>query len=275
MNNQRDAVRDFSVPKYAQVCAALVAAGYRSLTLAEYFQAGGVALASQRVILRHDIDRFPRMALPLARIEQAAGLRATYYFRVPATCDPATMRAVAALGHEVGFHYENLSKERGDVARARVGFAADLAALRRCCEILTVSMHGSPASRIDNRALWRALCAADFKLLGEAYLDVDFRQLMYYTDTGRTWEEGRFNIRDAIPDGQPRVLDTPAVRTTDELIDLIARERRNLYLVAHPERWPVSLGGWALAGTKDLAFNWAKLAIRGLLAIRANGRGTA
>ncbi|WP_295393308.1 hypothetical protein [uncultured Thiodictyon sp.] len=261
-------MRDFCAAKYRRLCVALVDAGYQSLTLADYFQSGGLPLEARRVILRHDIDRFPGMAIPLARIERELGLRATYHVRVPATFNPAVIRTLAELGHEVGFHYENLSKSRGELVRARQGFADDLAQLRTLCEVKTVSMHGSPASRIDNRDLWRSRSGIDDGLLGEAYLDMDYRTVLYYSDTGRTWQEGRFNIRDHIPDGQSRITGAPVVRTTDDLIDLIAREGRNLYLVAHPERWPVSPGGWALAGLKDLAFNWAKVLIRKSYAIR-------
>ncbi len=268
-------MRDFCAETYRRLCVSLVDAGYQSLTLTDYFLSGGLPLQAQRVILRHDLDRFPRMAIPLATIERDLGLRATYYVRVPSTCDPSVIREVTGLGHELGFHYENLAKTRGDVALAQRSFADDLARLRRYCSIRTACMHGSPASRSDNRDLWPFLSREDLGLLGEAYLDVDFSTILYYSDTGRTWAAGRFNMRDHIPAGRSRIAGAPMVRTTEELITLIRKERRNLYLVAHPERWPVSPGGWVLAGSKDVVFNLAKLLLRTLNAVRDRKAGVA
>ncbi len=42
--------------------------------------------------------------------EHALGVAATYYFRaVPESWDEGVIREIARMGHEVGYHYENLS----------------------------------------------------------------------------------------------------------------------------------------------------------------------
>ena len=99
-------------------------------------------------------------------------------------------------------------------------------------------------------------------------MDMDFKQVMYYSDTGRTWEEGKFNVRDIIPVGKSTIADKPGIKTTHDLINLIKVEDRNLYLVLHPERWPVSLGGWLLSWIKDLALNWGKIVFKTLYSLK-------
>ena len=63
------------------------------------------------ILLRHDIDRFPTNALPLARIEQRLGLASTYYTRMGrSVLNHEVLRGLRELGHEVGYHYEVLSR---------------------------------------------------------------------------------------------------------------------------------------------------------------------
>ena len=151
------------------------------------------------LVIRHDVDRWPGTALDMARVERECGLRASYYFRRPATWQPETIKAVAALGHEVGLHYESLDKAGGDPERAAKSLASDLEFCRRLVTIETVSMHGNPFSPHDNRDLWRSCRLEDFGLSGEAYLSMDFSRLLYYSDTGRIWLDERYNLKDHVP----------------------------------------------------------------------------
>lgn len=64
-------------------------------------------------LIRHDVDITPWAALELAQLEHAEGVATTYYYRFHAPfynlLDEAaadTVKQVAALGHEVGLHYE-------------------------------------------------------------------------------------------------------------------------------------------------------------------------
>lgn len=61
------------------------------------------------VLLRHDVDARPDNALRMARLEHSLGIRGTYYFRMPHTFDPPIIKEIAALGHEIGYHYETLA----------------------------------------------------------------------------------------------------------------------------------------------------------------------
>ena len=61
------------------------------------------------IILRHDVDLLPQNSLAFARIQHEMGIRGSYYFRaVPESWDEAIIKEIHRLGHEVGYHYEDL-----------------------------------------------------------------------------------------------------------------------------------------------------------------------
>jgi hypothetical protein len=68
------------------------------------------------IILRHDVDLLPQNSLRFARIQAEMGIKGSYYFRaVPESWDEKIIKEIASLGHEVGYHYENM-----DVAFQRI-----------------------------------------------------------------------------------------------------------------------------------------------------------
>jgi len=65
------------------------------------------------LLIRHDVDITPWSALRMAELEHQLGVSTTYYYRFHAPfynlMDGAVLdsvKAVAAMGHEVGLHYE-------------------------------------------------------------------------------------------------------------------------------------------------------------------------
>jgi len=252
--------RDWTLDKYRELVAALLGAGYVPQAVEDYLRAP----AARPALLRHDVDRRPRNALAMARLEHALGVRSTYYVRTTrSVLSPALVRELAALGHEVGYHYEVLSRTRGDRQAARRLFAAELASLRELVPIATAAAHGSPLSPWNNLDLWDSgNRPANFSLAGEAYLDIDYGRVAYYTDTGRSWASGRTNLRDRPGEGSGRL---PTAHGTDELIELVAARAWPACCVqTHPERWSGSLVGLAGSAAFDYAVNSAKLLIRAL-----------
>jgi len=254
-------VRDWTLAAYERLCSAVLDAGYRVQTIEGYIEAP----AARAVVLRHDVDRVPANARAMAELEHALGVASTYYFRtVPGAYDRAAVAAVAALGHEVGYHYEVVSKANGDPERAAELFRAELADLRAMAPVRTASAHGSPLSRWSNHDLWRHCRPADFDLLGEAYLDIDYATLAYYTDTGRAWDAGAANLRDRVEEGTARF---PRVHGTAELTALVAGGTlARLCIQTHPERWNARLPGLVRSVLWDGAANAAKVALRGVRA---------
>ena len=246
--------RDFTLRKWDALCQALGEAGYVGLGLADYLTRA--ERPARVVLLRHDVENEPWHAVAMGRVERAHGLTATYLYRTR-RLDGRAIEAQAALGHEIGYHYETLSDARGDVPRALALFRQGLERLRRHAPVRVASMHGSPLLPWDNRKIWEHASPADFGLAGEAYRDLDFARVAYYSDTGRTWHPTRYNVRDRAAAPPPVVLDT-----TDELIELVRSGKLpELCLLAHPERWSATPLHHGLRAARDGVENVAKLAI--------------
>ncbi len=102
-------MQDFTLTTYKKLLHALLASGYSFQTLEQFFEQS----ENKTMILKHDVDRKPSNALVIARIEKEAGIRASYYFRiVNESYDEGIIRQIAEMGHEIGYHYENLSEIR-------------------------------------------------------------------------------------------------------------------------------------------------------------------
>jgi len=59
-------------------------------------------------------------------------------------------------------------------------------------------MHGSPLSKYDNRKLWEEYDYRDFGIVEESYFDMDFLDVLYLTDTGRSWNSENYNVIDRV-----------------------------------------------------------------------------
>ena len=161
-------MRDFTLEKYKELCLALLDSGYTPLTVESYLT--GKQNNSKFIILRHDIDRKYGNALRMAELESESGIQSTYYFRFPYTFKPDIIGKIHDLRHEVGYHYEVLSKAKGDYEKAVELFEQELNEFRKIVDVKTVGMHGSPLSRYDNRDLWKRYDFKDCWIVGEAYL---------------------------------------------------------------------------------------------------------
>ncbi|SNZ16963.1 hypothetical protein SAMN06269185_2830 [Natronoarchaeum philippinense] len=284
--------RDFTFETYGELLDAGLEAGYSFLTVREYLATDAGELPEQFVVLRHDVDRKPENALDMARLEAQKEVPSTYYVRtIEKTFRPGLIRRIEELGHEVGYHYEDLDRADGDVSAAHEFFSAELARLRALVSVDTICMHGNPLTAHDNRDMWAdGATATDggrlasthptsssggsvgrddspptfetYDLLGEAYLSMDFEDVTYFSDTGRTWRDGELKIKDhTMGQGEKHVQ----VDTTEELAALLrSGEIDRLCVLSHPNRWARTTTEFAVEWTKDYAVNVAK---RGLNAV--------
>ena len=98
---------DFTLKIYQSLLSALRRAGYTFRTFEEFLS---VPADGKVVILRHDIDKRPENALRMAQMEHASGIKASYYIRVvKGTWNEEIIERIVALGHEVSYHYEDLT----------------------------------------------------------------------------------------------------------------------------------------------------------------------
>ena len=247
-------MRDFSLFTYRRLLQAIKTAGMPALGISEWLK----KRPSAGVMLRHDVDRKPDNALKAAKLENDIGISSTYYFRITSSSfAPEIIREVFGLGHEIGYHYEDLLLAKGDYEKALKLFCGHLEMLRKLVPIKTIAMHGSPFSPYDNRDLWKKYRYGDFGVSSEAFLDVDYSDMYYFTDTGRTWGRTRANIRDTVKSNL-----TAAATTTMQLIDFVEDNNdEKIALVMHPERWEDDIFCWSEQLIKDLLINAAKCVI--------------
>ena len=247
--------RDFSLEKYQELCDVLTK-NYRVCTVFEYLSEkpqGNIA------VVRHDVDRKIINSLRMAEKEHELGIRSSYYFRYPYTFRPEVIRKIRDLGHEIGYHYEVLSKTNGDYEKAVTLFASELEEFRKVVPVDTICMHGSPFSKYDNRDLWTRYDCHTYGITGEAFLSFEHTtcDLLYLTDTGRTWS-GKKSLRDVMRTS-PEVQNRKLLDTTDDLIDWITQEpAKKLYLTVHPERWSLNFGEWLVWSALDFGMNIGK-----------------
>jgi hypothetical protein len=201
------------------------------------------------VILRHDIDKSPANALKIAQLENSIGISGTYYFRiVPVVWNEAIMKEIVELGHELGYHYEDLSIAKGNHELAIRHFEKQLEKFRKIYPVKTICMHGSPLSPWDNRDLWKHYNYRDYGIIGEPYFDLDFSKVFYLTDTGRKWDGHAYNLRD-------KALQTSSneskawnisYRHTRDIIKAVNEGSfpQQAMITIHPQRWHDAFAPW-------------------------------
>lgn len=224
---------DFSLNNYSKLIRALLEKKYNFVTFSEYCT--GV-MYDNYVVLRHDVDELPQNALTIARLEHSLGVRASYYFRKKeGAFEVDFIRKIAALGHEIGYHYEDFSSSNGDIFAAYDSFKKNLNELRSIAPVSTIAMHGAPRSFYDNRFIWLLFDYKKLNLLGETYLTPDFTNVAYLSDTGGYWNDTRFSVRDKTEDE----INMPSFGSTLEIIHAIQSGAfpKKAIILSHPQRW--------------------------------------
>ncbi len=247
--------RDLTLTVYGQLLEALKGADHRFQTFSEFVRAP----AEHAIMLRHDVDDRKLHSLAFARLQHQRGIVGTYYFRMlPQSFDQRVVREIHELGHEIGYHYEEMDLCRGDVDRAFDLFRRNLERLRNEVPVTSICMHGSPLSRFDNKDLWKRNDYRSLGIVGEPYLDLDFERVAYFTDTGGRWDGDRYSVRDRAASASIHRF-----RSTQE----IARAVRHgdfpspAMLTFHPQRWTGSAPLWLRDRIVQHAKNYAKFGI--------------
>ena len=201
---------DFTFKKYDEIVSAISRNGVPCFRVVDW-----ICEQPQRgICIRHDVDRKASNALSFAHIEKDSGIQSTYYFRITDNSyDESVISQIDSMGHEIGYHYEDLALAGGDYARAKKLFAEHLDRLRQVACIKTIAMHGRPLSPFDSRDLWKQLDLAEFNLVGEAFLTIDYSDVLYITDTGRSWSANSMILRDRVQSD----IDSD-ITSSDELI---------------------------------------------------------
>ena len=259
-------MKDFTIKIYEQLLTTLISNEFVFLTIEDYFSSIH-PLSEPFILMRHDVDRKPQNSLRMAKLEAKLGIKATYYFRIiTKTFKPNIIKEIANLGHEIGYHYENLTTANSQIKNvnpvkysrssnftgqeckikneeeykeklfelAIKDFEKNLNRLREIVPIKNICMHGSPLSKWDNRMLWDKYDYRDFGITSEPYFDIDYNKVFYITDTGRQWNNQTSSIRDNVSSN----FDIK-IKNTKDLINKIENGELpdKIMMNVHPQRW--------------------------------------
>ncbi|MBN2174671.1 MAG: hypothetical protein JW731_11095 [Bacteroidales bacterium] len=229
--------RDFTFKTYTLLLSTLRNLDYEFQTLEDFL----LKPKKKVIILRHDSDIWPLNDLKMASIENRFGIKSTYYFRIPWTFNIEIIKKIKDLGHEIGYHYEDLAEAKGNFKKAIVTFKRNLDKLKAIYPVQTVAMHGRPLSKWDSRRLWEKYKLEDFGLIGEPYLSINYNEVIYITDTGSRWDGYKVSIRDSV--NSPYQVDA---RSTFDLINYFKEMNpsKPVLINAHAARWNDNLFLW-------------------------------
>jgi hypothetical protein len=222
--------------EYQRLLALALAQGYALISL-ESWLADPEAFAGRDVmILRHDVDQCPAAAVRMAAIEAELGVRSTWYFRWR-TAQPTVVREIREGGHDVGLHYETLTREllrRGLratdaealIPEARLLLRGELAAFaERHGPVRSTCPHGDTRMRgVHNGVLLRGEDLSAYGVRWESNAAIGRHSLAVWL-TDRSSAEG----------GWKEGLDP---------VDLLIDRRSPILAVIHPNNWVSGVGLW-------------------------------
>lgn len=200
-----DSQFEFSPAGYAALIAALRARGYEAKHYSD-------AQANKpHLIVRHDVDFSLSAALAMAEQEASLKLRSTYFvllrtefYNLMSKNGLSALRRIAALGHDVGLHFDAALYKPDEIEEAAASEAALLEGLLGQ-PVATVSFHRPAAERIgESERVGGRL---------NAYSPRFVRDMGYCSDSRGAWHHGA-------------PLEHPAVR-----------DSRALQLLVHPFWW--------------------------------------
>ncbi len=257
---------DFTVSIYKELLEALKAQGYEFYTVSQYIE----EQPDKRVILlRHDVDDKKENSFRFAEIQQEMGIVGTYYFRIiPQSFNKKMIKRIVSMGHEIGYHYEDMDFANGDPKKAIKLFENHLSEFANIVNIKTICMHGSPLSKYDNRELWNYYDYHSYGIIGEPYFDLDFSSILYLTDTGRKWDGNKVSIRDRSPSqeinvymkGKTPLSDQISFRSTNDIISALLSNNmpEKVMFNFHPQRWTNEIMEWVIELLKQNSKNMIK-----------------
>lgn len=252
--------RDFTLKTYTHMVDAFFKEGYEFQTVESFIENP----KSKVAVLRHDVDLRNHAASRLAEIEAKMGIKSTYYFRVVRqSYDPKVIKRIVSMGHEIGYHYEDLASCKGDYDKSIRSFEKNLVMFRKLYPVKTICMHGSSGSPFDNRDLWKRYRLEDFGLICEPYLSIDYNKVLYLSDTGRCWNASKMSVRDRVETKYEY-----SFKVTQDIINAIDTLPNSVLITAHPEQWTDNLPEWLYVRAFSLAHTFYKVHYRNKRVIR-------
>jgi hypothetical protein len=134
-------MKDFTQEKYKELLSGIKEKNIPVFGIKDFIEYP----VNKGIIIRHDVDRKAKNALITAKIENEFGFKTTYYFRITkGSFKPEIIKEISDMGHEIGYHYEDLSIAKGNYEKAIELFTKHLKKFDTLADVKTIAMHGRP-----------------------------------------------------------------------------------------------------------------------------------
>jgi hypothetical protein len=177
----------------------------------------GAPAASKFILLRHDVDLSPAYARRMAELEGQHGVAATYFVMLDGQFYNALdkenvkhLRAIQALGHEVGLHFSTRSSVKGEIG-AEIEYELN---------VLSAILEAPVRSYSQHDPVNTGFVKPQAKGWVDAYEAVKRHDLLYVSDSGMMWRQHTFDS--ALDTGQNLCLLAHPISWLHEQRDLIA-----------------------------------------------------
>lgn len=199
------------------------------------------------VVLKHDVETDVARAYELAKIESKYGHRGVYYVQAYLLSNLQNieiLKKIAALGHEVSYHYDVMDACKGNIDEAIKEFDKNLKLFKEAgFSIETLCQHGNPiVERIgytSNRDFFRNSKVQEcFPTLSDIMVDFKVKaktDYIYFSDAGRQFKLIFDPINNDIVNSDEKNI---GFDNLDELIPYIVEN--NCIVSTHPHRWTKS-----------------------------------
>lgn len=199
------------------------------------------------VVLKHDVETDVARAYELAKIESEYGHRGVYYvqaYLLTNLQNIETLKKIAALGHEVSYHYDVMDACKGNIEEAIKEFEKNLKLFKKAgFSIKTLCQHGNPiVERVgytSNRDFFRHSKVQElYPSLSDIMVDFKAKaktDYNYFSDAGRQFKLIFDPINNDIIKSDEKNI---GFENLDELIPYI--EKNNGIISTHPHRWTKS-----------------------------------
>lgn len=182
---------DMSLRHYRECIELALDRGYAFPTFTQYMDGG--CSCEKIMLLRHDLDFDAHTGIKFFEIEEELGVKATYFVRLHAKYNPASLENYEALtrmtkaGFEVGLHFNaefaiQTSQETHDI------LVRDKKILENILgqEVTGVSLHNwkSAEGRLTDKML------EEIGIRYNAYWDMFFKDFKYISESSCNWREG-------------------------------------------------------------------------------------
>jgi uncharacterized protein YuzE len=167
------------------------------------------------LILRHDIDFSPALALPMAELEHSRGIRSTYFaalhlhYNANLPAHANALKSISEMGHEIGLHYDSrLYEGKASLEETLALLDTHVQILQEICGYRVRSLvRHNPSISKDTDPLEKTGQYVN------AYDEKFFQNTVYISDSCRAWRDG--GLKACWYDPRPE----------------------RIYLLVHPELW--------------------------------------